>query len=48
MELVRGIPLLDYVKGRRLTGMQASSNIRQRLELFLKICEAISYAHQRG
>src|SRR5262245_15184720 len=48
MELVRGIPLLDYVKGRRLTGMQAPSNIRQRLELFLKICEAISYAHQRG
>ena len=48
MELVRGIPLLDYVKGRRLTCAQASSNIRQRLELFLKICEAISYAHQRG
>src|SRR5262245_15214180 len=48
MELVRGIPLLDYVKGRRLTGRQAPSNIRQRLELFLKICEAISYAHQRG
>jgi eukaryotic-like serine/threonine-protein kinase len=48
MELVRGIPLLDYVKGRRLTGAQAPSNIRRRLELFLKICEAISYAHQRG
>ena len=48
MELVRGIPLLDYVKGRRLTGAQAPCNIRRRLELFLKICEAISYAHQRG
>ncbi len=48
MELVRGIPLLDYVKGRRLTGTQAPSKIRRRLELFLKICEAISYAHQRG
>jgi len=48
MELVRGVPLLDYVKGRRLTGTQAPSNIRRRLELFLKICEAISYAHQRG
>src|SRR5262245_48451893 len=48
MELLHGIPLLDYVKGRRLTGRQAPSNIRQRLELFLKICEAISYAHQRG
>src|SRR5262249_16991760 len=48
MELVRGIPLLDYVKGRRLTGAQAPSNIRRRLGLFLTICEAISYAHQRG
>src|SRR5262245_5405202 len=48
MELVRGIPLLDYVKGRRLVGAQAPCNIRRRLELFLKICEAISYAHQRG
>src|SRR5262249_31343799 len=48
MELVRGTSLLDYVKGRRLTGAQAPSNIRRRLELFLKICEAISYAHQRG
>jgi eukaryotic-like serine/threonine-protein kinase len=48
MELVRGIPLLDYVKGRRITGSHAPSNIRRRLELFLKICEAISYAHQRG
>src|SRR5262249_19100948 len=30
------------------TGAQAPSNTRQRLELFLKICEAIIYAHQRG
>jgi serine/threonine protein kinase len=48
MELVRGIPLLDYVKGGRLTGSQVPSGIKQRLELFLKICGAISYAHQRG
>src|SRR5262245_46560521 len=48
MELAPGVPLLDFVKGRRLTGAQAPSNIGQRLELFLKICEAISYAHQRG
>jgi len=48
MELVRGAPLLDYVKGSRLSGMQASSGVRRRLELFLKLCEAISYAHQRG
>src|SRR5262249_9222945 len=48
MELVRGVPLLDYVKGQRLTGTQAPTGIRQRLELFLKICDAISYAHQHG
>ncbi len=48
MELVRGVPLLDYVKGQRLTGTQAPIGIRHQLELFLKICDAISYAHQRG
>src|SRR5262245_33594590 len=48
MELAPGVPLLDFVKGRRLSGAQAPNTIRQRLELFLKICEAISYAHQRG
>src|SRR5262249_639518 len=48
MELVRGGPLLEYVKGPRLTGTQAPTGIRHRLELFLKICDAISYAHQRG
>jgi serine/threonine protein kinase len=48
MELAHWTPLLDYVKGRRLTGTHAPSDIRWRLELFLKICEAISYAHQRG
>ncbi len=48
MELVRGIPLLEYVKGGRLKGKQSPSSIRQRLELFLKVCDAISYAHQRG
>jgi WD40 repeat protein/serine/threonine protein kinase len=48
MELVRGIPLLDYVKGRRLTGAHPPSSVRRRLELFLKICDSISYAHQRG
>src|SRR5262249_52480304 len=48
MELVRGVPLLDYVKGKRLTHAQAPSGVRQRLELFLKVCDAIGYAHQRG
>src|SRR5262249_5014734 len=48
MELVHGVPLLDYVKGRRLTGTRAPSSIKQRLELVIKICDAISYAPQRG
>lgn len=41
MELVRGVPLTDYVRERRIPR-------RQRLELFEKVCEAINYAHQRG
>src|SRR5215471_1941057 len=32
MELVRGVPLLDYVKGHRLTGSQAPFGIKHRLE----------------
>lgn len=48
MELVRGVPLLDYVKGHRLVGTLSASGIKQRLELFLKVCDAISYAHQRS
>src|SRR6185503_17203867 len=46
MELVRGVPLLDHVKSRGLVGNEAPSD--HRLDLFLKICDAISYAHQRG
>jgi len=41
MELVRGRPLLEYVRAQELS-------IRERLELFCKICQAINYAHQRG
>jgi len=41
MELVRGIPLNQYVKKNRLP-------IKARLQLFGKICDAIHYAHQRG
>ncbi len=41
MEMVRGTPLHEYVKGRRL-------NLRERLILLRKICSAINYAHQRG
>jgi eukaryotic-like serine/threonine-protein kinase len=45
MELVRGVPLLDYAQS--LTGPPVEI-IRQRLDLFRAICEAVSYAHQRG
>ncbi|MEO7724426.1 MAG: serine/threonine-protein kinase, partial [Chthoniobacterales bacterium] len=39
MEFVKGEPLLDYCEAHRLT-------IRERLELFCKICAAVTYAHQ--
>ncbi len=41
MELVRGQPLREYADSHRL-------NVRQRLELLVKVCEAIDHAHQRG
>ncbi len=41
MELVQGVPLLDYVRKNKLTR-------KQQLELFIRICEAVNYAHQRG
>jgi len=41
MELVRGIPLTDYCQQNKL-------GLRQRLELFLPICEGVQHAHQKG
>jgi len=41
MELVRGRTLLAYCDEHKLT-------LRQRLELFVKICDAVQHAHQRG
>ncbi len=41
MELVRGLPLLEYAKSQAL-------NTRQRLELMARICDAVQHAHQRG
>jgi non-specific serine/threonine protein kinase/serine/threonine-protein kinase len=40
MEVVRGQPITAYCNQHRLS-------IRQRLDLFLKVCEAISHAHQK-
>lgn len=41
MELIRGVPLNEYVRSKELS-------LRDRLALFGKICEAVNYAHQRS
>lgn len=41
MELVQGLSLTDFARAKSLA-------LRQRLSLFLRVCEAINYAHQRG
>ncbi|MFN0152489.1 MAG: tetratricopeptide repeat protein [bacterium] len=46
MELVRGVPLDEAFGATRGAANQA--DLRERLDLFLEICDAIAYAHQRG
>jgi WD40 repeat protein len=41
MELVKGVPITQFCDQRRLTP-------RQRLELFVPVCQAIQHAHQKG
>jgi WD40 repeat protein/serine/threonine protein kinase len=41
MELVHGVPITKYCDDNRLTP-------RQRLELFIPVCQAIQHAHQKG
>lgn len=41
MELVRGLPLMEYVRSQQVSRVE-------RLRLFAQICLAINYAHQRG
>jgi serine/threonine protein kinase len=41
MELVKGVPITKYCDEHRLTP-------RQRLGLFLPVCQAIQHAHQKG
>jgi len=41
MELLDGVPLNAHVRDRQVP-------LRQRLELFLKVCEAVHYAHESG
>jgi serine/threonine protein kinase len=41
MELVKGVRITEYCDARKLTP-------RQRLELFVPVCQAIQHAHQKG
>ncbi|MGA2866906.1 MAG: serine/threonine-protein kinase [Verrucomicrobiota bacterium] len=41
MELVRGVKITDYCDEKKLP-------IRQRLDLFIQVCQAIQHAHQKG
>jgi tetratricopeptide (TPR) repeat protein/tRNA A-37 threonylcarbamoyl transferase component Bud32 len=41
MELVKGVPITRYCDEHRLTP-------RQRLELFVPVCQAVQHAHQKG
>lgn len=41
MELVRGVPITDYCRDNELSG-------KERIELFLPVCQAIQSAHQKG
>src|SRR5262245_23602019 len=41
MDLVKGVPITRYCDANHLTP-------RQRLELFLPVCQAVQHAHQKG
>jgi WD40 repeat protein/serine/threonine protein kinase/Flp pilus assembly protein TadD len=41
MELVKGVSITEYCDRQRLT-------TRQRLELFVPVCQAVQHAHQKG
>jgi WD40 repeat protein/serine/threonine protein kinase len=41
MELVKGVPVTKYCDERRLTP-------KERLELFIPVCQAVQHAHQKG
>ena len=41
MELVRGVRITEYCNSQKLT-------TRQRIELFIHVCNAIQHAHQKG
>ena len=41
MELVRGIKITDYCDEEKIS-------TRERLDLFIKVCQAVQHAHQKG
>jgi serine/threonine protein kinase len=41
MEMVQGIPITQFCDNRKLT-------LRQRLELFVPVCQAVQHAHTKG
>jgi serine/threonine protein kinase/lipopolysaccharide biosynthesis regulator YciM len=41
MELVKGVPISKYCDQERLT-------LKERLELFVPVCQAVQHAHQKG
>ena len=41
MEYVHGIPITEYCDKHRLT-------IKERLELFMQVCDGVQHAHQKG
>jgi tetratricopeptide (TPR) repeat protein len=41
MELVKGVPITEYCD-------QNQVSVRERLELFLHVCQAVQHAHQKG
>src|SRR5262249_12845234 len=41
MELVKGVPITSFCDEKRLTP-------RERLELFIPVCQAVQHAHQKG
>jgi serine/threonine protein kinase len=41
MELVKGVPITKYCDDKRLS-------LRERLKLFLPVCQAVQHAHQKG
>ena len=40
-KLVQGVPLTDYCDSNRLS-------VRERLTLFVQVCQAVQHAHQKG